>query len=167
MYLQDRYVSYYELILCIGAMWIALISFICYDHQMCTNITKGVVTNWYSILNSMTIFNDFIQFYRTSRLNCDIALCRPNNTPRYKDNLIGSKPSLKRCQLIRNYARILFQYSKKRMFCIFVRISEAILTNIQNTWSMSNKTYHFAHFEFFTIVNTFIIWQHLWNQMLS
>ena len=35
---------------------------------------------------------------------------------RYNDNLTGTKPSLNRWQLFRNYARLLYQYFKKHMF---------------------------------------------------
>ena len=61
-----------------------------------------------------------------------------NDKFRYNDNLNVTKPSLKRWQLMRNYARILYQIFKQHMFWIFVRI--ALISKTYVLWWKTNKT---------------------------
>ena len=95
---------------------------------------------WVYIRKYSYTFNNwaFIQTYPLSMhfLSLDIYLTviilavnplytetRYNDKIRYNDNFDVTKHSLKRCQLRRNYARILHENFKQHMFWIFVRIA--------------------------------------------
>ena len=80
-------------------------------------------------------------------LNVYSEASRYNNTFHKNDNLTYTKPLLVRLQLIRIYARILYlilqeTYVLDRIAC------EAILTNIQNIWTVRNmnKQKHFLRY---------------------
>ena len=67
---------------------------------------------------------------------------RYNDKIFYNDSLTVMKLLLKRWQLFRNYAKILYWYSKKHRFWLFVRIASPRILKISKTyvqWENKNK----------------------------